>query len=976
MSLARDALWASGHDESVEVNQRALIDKVLARYSGEFTVFRELLQNSDDASAKAVEIHFDTEAFVKRNSAENSSSEAGPSAISEKLPDLKTSVVHQWTFKNDGIIFRDEDWNRLKKIAEGNPDEEKIGAFGVGQWMGFYWKDKKDQLFARRGNIPPEESSEPDKWTTFTMPLREPGPAPTPFDFVRFLASSITFMNHLSEVSVFFDGRRLARLHKERGVPRPLALKPTLKRETPKGTMRVSGVSVMPLSIKAEIMQWVYVSGSATKRRMLPKVVQETRKAVTSGFFSSLFSSFAANTPQRPSTPIPDPKAVEAATEEEEAKEQQKLLQINETSVVLAVFAADVDVNLDDRMKRELLRATKKNAPHKMRYELIYTGKDEYDASRKEDEQYPHATGSVFQGLRADMDGTGTGRVFIGHSTGQTTGIGGHMAARFIPTVERESIDLVDRNVRIWNEELLGVGGYLAHTAYEKEMDSIAELWPAQDESSDEVRSHLRARALHALKFFTFHASTPSAQVASVMEESFFSCAVAPQSAFNMFMAAPKINQFPVMSSVGVRNIADIRMPNPTFGEFLKNMPVLTQDFIDGAKPMVEALKARGMIKEITFQDVLGELRSRPLNETELVACFKWWINLYKVSTDGQIPRYRSELLDAAVLMMPNGESEKVIPLSSIQSFLNPRTIGSFIPVDGPLPAHLLPISVNRHFDPQSLIAAFGWREFGIAEWIRYILDPEVASSNIEFDITSSPPWAERVLNVLTRAWPSCGPRAQKEIVELMKDKVCIPTSAGLKTPGDAYFQNVNVFPDLPLVTLPSGTAVKGPLEKVLQSLGVRKHVELQLVFNRMIKTGDWSIADLIKYLVAVQSTLSADEIERLCITPAFPKENKEVVANGDTAKITRFKAGDLYEPLDVFRDLGLPVLDWGTKTKWRPSSEEAKFLFRLGLRRFPPLETIVQLAGGPDARIRGLALKYFLDNHANRRNIWRNPER
>lgn len=33
----RDALWKSGRDESVEVNQRALIDKVLARYSGEFT---------------------------------------------------------------------------------------------------------------------------------------------------------------------------------------------------------------------------------------------------------------------------------------------------------------------------------------------------------------------------------------------------------------------------------------------------------------------------------------------------------------------------------------------------------------------------------------------------------------------------------------------------------------------------------------------------------------------------------------------------------------------------------------------------------------------------------------------------------------------------------------------------------------------------------------------------------------------------
>lgn len=29
--------WEAGYDESVEVNQRALIDKVLARYSGEFT---------------------------------------------------------------------------------------------------------------------------------------------------------------------------------------------------------------------------------------------------------------------------------------------------------------------------------------------------------------------------------------------------------------------------------------------------------------------------------------------------------------------------------------------------------------------------------------------------------------------------------------------------------------------------------------------------------------------------------------------------------------------------------------------------------------------------------------------------------------------------------------------------------------------------------------------------------------------------
>ena len=88
---------------------------------------------------------------------------------------------------------------------------------------------------------------------------------------------------------------------------------------------------------------------------------------------------------------------------------------------------------------------------------------------------------------------------------------------------------------------------------------------------------------------------------------------------------------------------------------------------------------------------------------------------------------------------------------------------------------------------------------------------------------------------------------------------------------------------------------------------------------HRMIKTGDWSIADLVKYLVAVQSTLSEDEIKRLKLTAAFPKEqssadSKNVVAdakttaNAESKRMERYRADQLYEPLDVFRKLGLPV--------------------------------------------------------------------
>lgn len=49
--------FAAGTEEAVEVNQRGLIEKILARYSGDYTVFRELLQNADDAQASVRHIH-------------------------------------------------------------------------------------------------------------------------------------------------------------------------------------------------------------------------------------------------------------------------------------------------------------------------------------------------------------------------------------------------------------------------------------------------------------------------------------------------------------------------------------------------------------------------------------------------------------------------------------------------------------------------------------------------------------------------------------------------------------------------------------------------------------------------------------------------------------------------------------------------------------------------------------------------------
>lgn len=147
----RKQTLGTGSDEAVTVNTRALIDKVLARYSGEWTTLRELLQNAADATARSVKIKLHTLPSISVPAP----SSADPSTKLRHV--LQHHTLKSSTIENDGEHFRPNDWARLKKIAEGNPDETKIGAFGVGFYsvfadceepfvssgdeaLAFYWK--------------------------------------------------------------------------------------------------------------------------------------------------------------------------------------------------------------------------------------------------------------------------------------------------------------------------------------------------------------------------------------------------------------------------------------------------------------------------------------------------------------------------------------------------------------------------------------------------------------------------------------------------------------------------------------------------------------------------------------------------------------------------------------------------------------------------------------------------------------------
>ena len=94
-----------------------------------------------------------------------------------------------------------------------------------------------------------------------------------------------------------------------------------------------------------------------------------------------------------------------------------------------------------------------------------------------------------------------------------------------------------------------------------------------------------------------------------------------------------------------------------------------------------------------------------------------------------------------------------------------------------------------------------------------------------------------------------------------------------------------------------------------------------------MIETGNWTVPDLVEYLVSVRPMLQSTEIEKLRLAPAFPKEPTAGGENeGVTLKVPRLRASDLYEPTDLLRNFGLPLIDWGGQDGeygWEPDSEE-----------------------------------------------------
>ncbi|KAG1730664.1 uncharacterized protein EDB91DRAFT_1059251, partial [Suillus paluster] len=905
----------------VEVNQRALVDKVLARYPEDFTVFRELLQNADDARATKVLIEFQTRDYATHSAGANGKA----NGINGTIPDLNTTKLFKWIVRNNGDCFEEKDWGRLTKIADGNTDEQKIGAFGVGFYSVFAVTDSPlvlsggksleiffegDQLYTL------EDTCAPNKWTSIEMVLKEDMqlPVPKPFDLARFLAATMTFMSWVENAHVSFNNKVFMKIAKSRQAPTQTRVPNDMLPRSNEGTMNINTVSVTTQEITVELTDWARAAG--TKKPFVPRSGGENipKNPVKRKGFWDIVKGEAPK----------GPKVVSRASTHDHPQWWRY-------SAKYAVYSAQVTTNPSKDLHKGLKAMTKKDPPSHFDFEMVYFSKEEQDA-RAEEEKNDPIMGSIFrgpQGLFPQLDGYAT-CFFPGQSTAQTTGIGGHMSGRFIPTVERGSIDLtILIYFSEWNEELLYVGGFLARLVYEREIRKVQDAWPTVNGAVVPTDASARDKASYAMRCFTFQPSTPDAKVAKILHEAFFDC-------FNYSLN----DCFPILSDSGIHYTKDVRNFNADFAPFMKSMPIHPQKEPGDPPNLIDSLPEKYQVLPYYFSDVVEELRGRTLQEEEMVACLRWWVSLIGLEDEDNrekiLPRWSNLTVEAKSRI---GNSTRIVELRNITKFVDSSVWLPWLQSDDALPPDTIPFSFTRSLDRRYISVALSWQPMTVVDWLSHLISPQVDAAR---DIQKNPSYSNRVLGILGNIWGTLSTDVKSQAKDLMQDVPWIATNQGFRPSGGAYFPEADVFRDLPVVTV---SLFDPQVVTVLDEFGVKRHLDFEELFAKADKLSTWSASEMITYLKSDPNAM--ERLEDIRTYPVFPCD-----------KGGKYRVTELYLPHGEIRPLGLPILNWPRRID--RDSEDEQILTDMGFLRHPPLEKLIEIAGDTDQGVRRAAFKYL----------------
>ena len=797
--------------------------------------------------------------------------------------------------------------------------------------MAFLWKG--NSLYTKASTLPPDHANQD---TTFLLNYRSTtSPMPDLLSICQFLCTSLTFVG-LESIELFVDKWNIISLSKKSAPGAAATLPKDIKPKTKEGLMKIVGVVHQSTQIDAK---WLNVVDWAPQKNA--QATEEEVEMVPS--LKSLFSRLRVGAS---STNAAARKAAKEAEQQRQMQVADSVTLTSQASVFLRISTVNIQTYASTAFAAELERATKKPPPKHTRIAILTSSHDETSASLSTQSGVTaHKATELFTSVLPNKHG----RIFIGFPTAQTTGMLCHISApSVIPTVERESIDLNARYVKTWNIEMLRVAGIACRIAYTGEMEELRSRISASMKTANrpiiaaaDIES-VTPHAVHVFKQYTATESTPSSNVGKLIEEAFWDCSTKAS--------------MDILSTKGVLPSHQVRVVSEPLS-FVENVPLVPSSITSDAEDFIRRLFERGMVSDMTVKDIQKELESRSLTEEQLVEFLKWCSA--QLSSQQLDTTTIQSLLESAVATIGAEDGGQVLVLSQINTFL----MGAKIPAEMPLPDHTIPFKFTKGMTRQQL-EQFGWDELQIVPWSRFLVEgAERKSLQPDQSILVSPMFAKQYFVVLSKQWDSLGTNSKASMVDLLSKRTVLPTKQGMRKPTDAYFPSVKLFDDLATVDLPA--SVK---DKVLNALGVRKTIELTVVFDRLMSQSPkgeqkWSFADLVRYLVSVKDDIPKQDIERLKTTAICPVEEGQ----GEHRKPGKLcKVSNLFEPKDVHRTLGLPVLYWAGM--WRPAGPEGRFLAQLGLRPCPEVPVLVgkmiEAAATSNQALYNEAFKYFVDYH------------
>ncbi|KAH0831364.1 hypothetical protein J3R83DRAFT_14027 [Lanmaoa asiatica] len=942
------AIQVAGQVQEVEVDQRALVN-ILSRYPGAFDVLRELIQNADDAEAGSIELYFQT-------------GEAEESPRASEF-DVSQVNVYKWIIKNDGKAFEEKDWKRLGKIADGNDNSTKVGAFGVGFYSVL---SKSDQPLVRsNGNDvfsimiyrrlrKQFTHCDPDSWTSVELKLKAPEPLPVLADLARFLVSSVAFLTNIHTISVYLDSQSVLHIQKQVQPPVDILIPQHLKPTTPLHALKVESIQRTVQKIAIDAAEWAFASSSTSTSSL---VVTDDTLVERSGRYGEDYPTHLS-------------------------RNADAILKDKAITHDLYTATTRVILHPDSKIKKGV-ESSMKSLPPSFKCKAVYfnseqslTGINNLDSSKakhlarlfcgsqgifpENDRHVPrfiirrmltsrHQWSPVHSKCSLPRYGHDSTFHIQGQSTNQTTGIGLHISAHFLPTMEHSCLMLSIA----WNKEVLRVGGFLARIIYEEEMRIAAK-------SREE---HATQLGLCTMSRFAFRPTVPHSGVSQILQDSFFSCCHEPKS------------PFPVVSDVGISCASDsyFRQSNKDLS-FLKRYLALHRDVESNIHSQIIR---RYKIPLFKFGDIVREFEAGVTQEA-MRSFFVWWEDARRNAPSSPSSRdarekFCKEFALRGILRSSDGVK---IYFKNIKFF-------SFFSLPNDLsPPNTIHIDVTMSVPTRGAIECFGWTQLPLLYWLQYACSQARGSgqvSDVGHRISRALVQFALVEDLSLQQW--------NQAAELMRDLACIPTNTGLKLPADSYFDEADVCGSLPVAKEadflnipPTPVAVERGFEHRFVE---PDHVRKVLVRIRVCRMMDWD--NMVERLEIVASE---DSNYRLLVYLAIVLMGRLMDRQiGDLRKKKvfysknhgRVSATELLLPNEDMLKLGLPILALprngiaSLQNVIDPSGSFVvdQFIEFLGIQRYPTLEKIITLAASDKPEVQRSALQYLLSNLETRYNAY-----